>query len=247
MAHVAKYAASASGHLTAHYERQKSETGEYVRFGNQDIDTSKSHLNYNLVPHREDGQISFIQKRVSEVKCQKRKDVNVMCSWIVTLPKTRPTRSDELLGSWNWDIVERDFFERAYSFMASRYGEENVISAYVHKDENQPHIHFSFVPVTPDKKRGGFKVSAKEVLTRADLQAFHHDLEKHLDSFGDWHHEVLNEATKDGNKEIAELKQRAAHERTQKVLLEAVEAENRVANGKRRVEALGKQENGLKS
>jgi hypothetical protein len=41
-------------------------------------------------------------------------------------------------------------------------------------------MHFAFVPVTADKKRGGFKVSAKEVLTRRDLQSFHQDLSREM-------------------------------------------------------------------
>ena len=72
--------------------------------------------------------------------------------------------------------VERLFFERTYRFLCDRYGEQNVISAYVHKDEKTPHMHFAFVPVTEDKKRGGEKVSAKEVITKNDLKTFHTDL-----------------------------------------------------------------------
>ena len=49
--------------------------------------------------------------------------------------------------------VERLFFERTYRFLCDRYGEQNVISAYVHKDEKTPHMHFAFVPVTEDKKQ----------------------------------------------------------------------------------------------
>ena len=65
-----------------------------------------------------------------------------------------------------------------------------------------PHMHFAFVPVTEDKKRGGEKVSAKEVITKNDLKTFHTDLERYLDSFRDWHFEVVNEATKDGTRRL---------------------------------------------
>jgi uncharacterized protein YpbB len=43
-------------------------------------------------------------------------------------------------------------------------------------DEVQPHMHFAFVPVTKDKKKGNFKVSVKEVITKSDLKSFHQDL-----------------------------------------------------------------------
>lgn len=214
MAHAAKYTKSASGHLAAHYERRKvldPKTGEYeyVKFGNQDIDLSRTHLNYNLAPEREGGQIAFLKQRLSECKVLNRADVNVMCSWVVTLPKFESTRTDIHITP-NKDRVSEIFFERAYQFMADRYGEKNVISAYVHRDETEDHMHFSFVPAMYDAKTGGEKVCAKKVLSRTDLQSFHSDLERYLDSFHDWHFEVLNGATKDGNKAIEELKQQTA-------------------------------------
>ena len=244
MANMQKYAASAAGHLAAHYERRQNDKGEYVKFGNQDIDTSKSHLNYNLAPHHEHGQIDFIRQRVAEVRCQKRADVNVMCSWVVTLPKFQYAQPDIYVYPNN-DVVERLFFERTYRFLADRYGGKNVISAYVHKDEKTPHIHFSFVPVTEDKKRGDYKVSAKEVLTRQELKTFHSDLEQHLDQYNDWHFEILNEATKDGNKEVAELKIQTAHLEIQKATQKAAKAHQAVEKVKSNIESLERKKDTL--
>lgn len=47
MANVQKYKASSMGHMFAHYERRKDEHDEYIKYGNQSIDTSKTHLNYS--------------------------------------------------------------------------------------------------------------------------------------------------------------------------------------------------------
>lgn len=44
MANAQKYTRAACGHLAAHYERRKDEKGEYVKFGNQDIDPQKNPL-----------------------------------------------------------------------------------------------------------------------------------------------------------------------------------------------------------
>ena len=42
MANAQKYTRAACGHLAAHYERKrKDEKGEYIKFGNQDIDPQK--------------------------------------------------------------------------------------------------------------------------------------------------------------------------------------------------------------
>lgn len=89
MANAQKYTRAACGHLAAHYERRKDEKGEYVKFGNQDIDPQKTHLNYNLAPRRGVEQIDFIRQRTTEARTLKRDDVNVMCSWVVTLPEYR--------------------------------------------------------------------------------------------------------------------------------------------------------------
>lgn len=196
MANLQKYTKSATGHLSKHFERGKDINGDYIKFGNQDIDTEKSDLNYNLAP--EHNQIDFIRQRCNEVQCLNRKDVNVMCSWVVTAPK-------------NLDQAEeKAFFKNTYDFLANRYGEKNVISAYVHLDEKSPHMHFAFVPVTLDKNKGIEKVSAKEVITRNDLQSFHTDLEKHLERALGHEVDILNEATKEGNKCIDELKKGTA-------------------------------------
>lgn len=215
MANVQKYGKSAIGHLAAHYERQKVKdplTGkeEYVRFGNQEIDSSRTHLNYNLAPDRELGQVGFIRQRLSEVRCLKRDDVKVLCSWVVTLPK-----ENEYGEKMEYtDDQIQDFFSEAYQQLRDRYGEENVISCYVHMDETTPHMHFAFIPVVEDKKRGDLKVSAKEVLTREDLQTFHIDLQRSMDErFGRGFFPILNGNTDGGNRTIMQLKsQRVAEE-----------------------------------
>lgn len=220
MAHVAKHTRAASGHLFKHYERAKDENGEYLKFGNQDIDPERSHLNYNLGPARSISQGDFVRQRCQDVYCFQRKDVNVMCNWIVTLPA-------EMKGAGN----EKEFFEKTYDFLADRYGRDNVVSAYVHMDEISPHMHFAFVPVVPDKKRG-LKVSAKERLSKLELKAFHGDLDKHLvQTMADrYPGGILNGATIEGNRSIEELKRksaadrlRAADEQTKEIVTQAEE------------------------
>lgn len=192
MAHVAKYNRSSTGHMFAHYERRKDEKGNYINFSNENIDTTKTHLNYNLAEDK--NQIEFLRERLSEVKCLKRKDVNVFCSWAVTKPKDLP------------QDLEEKFFKETYKFLENRYKKENVVSSYVHMDEVTPHMHFAFIPIALDKKKNIEKVSAKEVITKRDLQTFHTDLEKHLEKELGYKINILNEATKEGNKEIIDLK-----------------------------------------
>lgn len=193
LAHLEKYSRGQVGGLARHFERYKKDNGEYIKFGNQEIDIEKTYMNYNLA--EEKNQLEFIKERTSEVRCLNRKDVNIMCDWVVTLPEKIKTLEDQEL-----------FFKKTYNFLENEYGKENVISSYVHFDETTPHMHFAFIPVVTDKKKGDLKVSAKELITRKHLQEFHPKLENHMEKVFGRDIEVLNEATKDGNKSISELK-----------------------------------------
>lgn len=215
MAHFAKYTKVQAGHLGEHYERHQKENGEYVKFGNEDIDTSQTHLNYNLAPELNQTHLEKIDAIISSnnYKIQNRKNVNVMCSCVITLPKELLKESSEF---------QREFFQKSYDFMSDRYGKENVISAFVHNDETTPHMHFAFVPVVKDKKKDIYKISAKELLNKQELKIFHTDLKKYLDRELGRDIKILNNATKEGNKTILELKGVSEYVEEQKIDLRAI-------------------------
>ena len=163
-------------------------------------------------------QLDFMHKRLSEVKVQNRKDVNVLCDWIVTVPKDLPEEE------------HRPFFEETYKFLVNRYGSANTVSAWVHMDETTPHMHFAFIPVkhgfktdkkNPEVLKEYNKVSAKEVLTRNDLISFHGDLQAHIEHMLGHSVGILNAATIEGNRSIKELKRESAIETLQKTQIEA--------------------------
>ncbi len=188
MAHLEKYTAAAAGHMFAHYDRTHSSS-------TSNIDESRTHLNYNLAEKDQPlSCLDFLHKRMSEIKVLKRANVNVMCDWVVTAPE---------------DLTEEElplFFDECYKFLNARYGKENVISAPVHMDETSPHLHYNFVPVVKDKKKGIPKLSAKECITRKDLNTFHQDLTKHMTTVFGRDIGILNGATVGGNKTIKQLK-----------------------------------------
>lgn len=217
MAHCMKHTKASCGHMFAHFDRK----AEHI--SNENVDRTRSHLNYNLAAHQQMEQGEFVRQRCSEVRCQNRKDVNVMVSWIVTAPKDLPQQA------------EPAFFQAAYDFLENRYGRSNVVSAYVHMDEVTPHMHFAFVPVTEDRKRGGYKVSAKEVINRRDLQTFHSDLSKYLEQQLGFPVNVLNEATKEGNRSIEQLKRQSV---TEQIAAAAAEAAQIVSDAQEKATAL---------
>lgn len=211
MAHMMKHTKASCGHMFAHYDRKAD------HISNENLDSSKTHLNYNLAAHQQMGQGEFVKQRCSEVHCQNRKDVNVMVSWVVTAPKDLP------------EAELATFFSESYSFLSARYGRENIVSSYVHMDEVTPHMHFAFVPVVFDSKKDRYKVSAKEAVNRRDLKSFHEDLKQCLEAALKHEVGILNEATALGNKTVKELKSQSAAQQLQKAQERAIEVENAVS------------------
>lgn len=203
--HVTKYTKGTLGHMLGHYDRTKDGLGENVV-------SERTQLNYNLaVDDQPLKQLDFVHKRLGEVRCLKRKDVNVLCDWVVTMPKDLA------------DEYREPFFKAAYNFFVEKYGHDNVVSAYVHMDEMQPHMHFAFVPVVADRKRDGWKLSAKEAITRVDLQHIHEQMQTQLTQELGVPVNLLNEATIEGNRSIKELKRGTAVEAVNKLKSEQME------------------------
>ena len=163
--------------LFKHYDRTKmlGADGEYYEpyrwltqrgtdrsYNQSDIDASRTHLNYNLAAEEQPlPQAEFVERRLSQIYCHRNALRNGVVDWVVTMPDM-----DQYRGR------EREFFEVAYGFLAERYGRANVVSAYVHMDEAQPHMHFCFVPVARDEKHAqGWKLSRKAVNTCERIDA----------------------------------------------------------------------------
>lgn len=238
MAHMMKMTKAASGHMFNHYGRSEDlEKSAYVIRGNENIKPANTVLNYNLAyDDQPQGQLDFLHQRLSEIKVHNRKDVNVMVDWVVTLPQSLNNKGFE---------NEELFFKEAYKFLNDRYGKENVISAYVHMDETTPHMHYAFVPVVEDKKNGGYKLSAKEAITRNDLQTFHKDLSDHMERVFGRDIGILNEATKEGNKSIEELKRGTAQEELKNTTLKTQEMLSKARKLEKAMEVAQKQKKSI--
>ncbi len=194
MAHLQSHKVGGAVAVLRHDERTEHDKVESRK--NECIQPERTHLNYNLAPERYSKSLKeHIQIVCSNnnVRLNNRKDLNVMSSWVLTVPKDLPKSEQE------------QFFKSSYEFLSNRYGKQFVLSANVHLDETSPHLHFNFIPVGIDKN-GNKTVSSKLVCTRKDLNSFHKDLSKHLEKSLGHSVNILNEATADGNKSINELK-----------------------------------------
>ena len=191
MASVKKFTESAVVNQLRHIERTIAHPE------NMDIEKDRTVQNYSLLPQREISSYEYYRQRKSELYCYNRADVKVMAGWIVTAPKDLPMSEME------------KFFNVTYEFLSERYGEKNCVQAVVHNDEGgQPHIHFLFIPAAADKKHGGEKICANDVLNKAELRNFHSALQKYLLDHG-VQANILTGITKTqgGNRTVRELKQ----------------------------------------
>ena len=189
MAHVEKFQAAALGRVCDHFERRAELDHGYKR---ENIDNERSWLNYNLAPQRSVSQVEFINERIDSLNLKRRprKDAVRMCDCVITMPRSfDPSR-------------QREFFDAAYAFLAQRYGAENVVSAWVHRDETQPHMHFAWVPVTQDGR-----LSAKNVVNRLDLKTLHPDMQVAMETALGCKVEIILDPEKAGEKQLSALNQ----------------------------------------
>lgn len=185
-----KFTRNQSGNILVHCNRSDPNR----TYKNQEIHHDRTHWNYNLAPKHEGmTDYEFMKSRCEEFKILKRSNVNWMVSWIITIPA-------------DYEGSQEMFFKEAYNFMESKYGKENVISAYVHLDETSPHMHFCFVPVVFDTKKQEYKVNAKVCINRTELLKIHPQMQEYLESKLQTKVNILNGATAEGNKTIEQLK-----------------------------------------
>ena len=156
MAHIEKCTGAEARALIKHDERKHGTKDEH-------IDPTKRHLNYNLC--NRENSIQFMNERIAEVSRSKtvRKDAVRAISTVITCPRDLPENERE------------KFLQAAYNFCEKEFGKENIISAWVHRDEPgaQDHIHVKSVPVVLDRATDREKLSAKSLITQAYLKRFH--------------------------------------------------------------------------
>lgn len=204
MASVKKFAGPAVLNQIRHIERTIDHPA------NEDIDRSKIDLDYIISPDRGMSSYDYFLQRKSELYCYHRDDVKVLAGWIITKPKSLPPEEDTA------------FFQSSYNFLIERYGEENCVSCVVHRDESgEDHLYFLFIPVVEDKKHGGEKICANDVLNKKEMRNFHPDLQRHLNNDG-LHANVNSGITKrqGGNKTVAQLKKERTEEMKQEQIIE---------------------------
>ena len=118
-------------------------------YSNDNIDKEKSYLNYSLKSpkYRYDKEFDRLKEKY-DLKGQIKTVSNIACEYIIT--------SDKQFFEEIGEKETKRYFETAYNFVAEykNLGEQYIMSAKVHMDEETPHMHLIFLPVvhTQDKK-----------------------------------------------------------------------------------------------
>ena len=118
-------------------------------YSNDNIDKERSYLNYSIKSpkYRYDKEFDMMKEKYN-LKGQIKTVSNIACEYIIT--------SDKQFFEEIGEEETKRYFETAYNFVAEykNLGEQYIMSAKVHMDEETPHMHLIFLPVvhTTDKK-----------------------------------------------------------------------------------------------
>lgn len=187
MAHIAKYKATSVGHMLAHYRRDASsmerDNIDPKRVKNDMVVAHYTNKEGKLVvgrvvPREGEPNWGTVERRIERVnEAQKaagkratRKDAVVMADVVVTLPDN--VRKGD----------EDRFFRLTYWYLSNKFGIDNMMGGYVHKDEvlkdgtpARDHMHVPFTPILDGR------FNYKKMCPRMFYQNMHRELGDYLE------------------------------------------------------------------
>lgn len=187
MAHIAKYKATSVGHMLAHYRRDASsmerDNIDPKRVKNDMVVGHYTNKDGRLVvgrvvPREGEPNWGTVERRIERVnEAQKaagkratRKDAVVMADVVVTLPDN--VRKGD----------EDRFFRLTYWYLSKKFGIDNMMGGFVHKDEvlkdgtpARDHMHVPFTPILDGR------FNYKKMCPRSFYQSMHKELGDYLE------------------------------------------------------------------
>lgn len=187
MAHIAKYKAQSVGHMLAHYRRDASsmerDNIDPKRVENDMVVGHYTNKDGRLVvgrvvPREGEPNWGTVERRIERVnEAQKaagkratRKDAVVMADVVVTLPDN--VRKGD----------EDRFFRLTYWYLSKKFGVDNMMGGFVHKDEvlkdgtpARDHMHVPFTPILDGR------FNYKKMCPRMFYQNMHRELGDYLE------------------------------------------------------------------
>lgn len=187
MAHIAKYKATSVGHMLAHYRRDASSL-ERDNIDSKRVENDMVVGHYTnkdgrlvvgrVVPREGEPNWGTVERRIERVnEAQKaagkratRKDAVVMADVVVTLPDN--VRKGD----------EDRFFRLTYWYLSNKFGIDNMMGGFVHKDEvlkdgtpARDHMHVPFTPILDGR------FNYKKMCPRTFYQNMHRELGDYLE------------------------------------------------------------------
>ena len=203
MAHIAKYKATSVGHMLAHYRRDASsmerDNIDPKRVKNDMVVAHYTNKDGQLVvgrvvPREGEPNWGTVERRIERVneaqraagKRATRKDAVVMADVVVTLPDN--VRKGD----------EDRFFRLTYWYLSNKFGIDNMMGGFVHKDEvlkdgtpARNHMHVPFTPILDGR------FNYKKMCPRTFYQNMHRELGDYLEKRLGYRPEVeLDEETR---------------------------------------------------
>lgn len=203
MAHIAKYKATSVGHMLAHYRRDASslerDNIDPKRVENDMVVGHYTNKDGRLVvgrvlPREGEPNWGTVERRIERVnEAQKaagkratRKDAVFMADVVVTLPDN--VRKGD----------EDRFFRLTYWYLSNKFGIDNMMGGFVHKDEvlkdgtpARDHMHVPFTPILDGR------FNYKKMCPRTLYQNMHRELGDYLEKRLGYRPEVeLDEETR---------------------------------------------------
>lgn len=187
MAHIAKYKATSVGHMLAHYRRDASsmerDNIDPKRVKNDMVVGHYTNKDGRLVvgrvvPREGEPNWDTVERRIERVnetqkaagKRATRKDAVVMADVVVTLPDN--VRKGD----------EDRFFRLTYWYLSNKFGIDNMMGGFVHKDEvlkdgtpARDHMHVPFTPILDGR------FNYKKMCPRMFYQNMHRELGDYLE------------------------------------------------------------------
>ncbi len=121
-------------------ERENERDENYKSKKNPQIDKTRTPNNYHIIG-RDETYLSYIDKRIKELAPKRKiKDDAVLINSFIL-------GSDGEFFESLTPEQHKEFFRDCAICFAERYGKENIISAVVHMDETNPHMHLNLIPV----------------------------------------------------------------------------------------------------
>lgn len=203
MAHIAKYKATSVGHMLAHYRRDASSL-ERDNIDPKRVENDMVVAHYTnkdgklvvgrVVPREGEPNWGTVERRIERVngaqkaagKRATRKDAVVMADVVVTLPDN--VRKGD----------EDRFFRLTYWYLSNKFGIDNMMGGFVHKDEvlkdgtpARDHMHVPFTPILDGR------FNYKKMCPRTLYQNMHRELGDYLEKRLGYRPEVeLDEETR---------------------------------------------------